>query len=69
MIELDFKKLDGLVPAIAQDYRTGEVLMVGFMNKEAWAQTLSTGRATYFSRSRNQLWLKRRILRTFSDHP
>lgn len=58
MIELDFKKLGGLVPAIAQDYRTGEVLMVGFMNKEAWGQTLSTGRAIYFSRSRNKLWLK-----------
>ncbi len=51
MIELDFKKLDGLVPAIAQDYRTGEVLMVGFMNQEAWKQTLSTGRATCFSRA------------------
>ena len=58
MIDLDFTKLNGLVPAIVQDFNTGEVLMVGFMNEEAWKQTLSSGRATYFSRSRNKLWLK-----------
>lgn len=48
----------GLVPAIAQDYQTGEVLMMAYMNKEALEKTLSTGRAHYFSRSRNKLWLK-----------
>ena len=58
MIRLDFKKLGGLVPAIAQDHLTGEVLMLGFMNEAAWEATLKTGRATYFSRSRNSLWVK-----------
>jgi phosphoribosyl-AMP cyclohydrolase len=58
MISLDFKKLGGLVPAIAQDHLTGEVLMLGFMNEAAWEATLRTGRATYFSRSRKSLWVK-----------
>ncbi len=58
MITLDFKKLGGLVPAIAQDHVTGEVLMLGFMNEAAWEATLKTGQATYFSRSRNSLWVK-----------
>ncbi|MCX7677913.1 MAG: phosphoribosyl-AMP cyclohydrolase [Spirochaetes bacterium] len=58
MIELDFSKLGGLVPAIAQDDRTGEVLMVAFMNKEAWERTLQTGIVHYFSRTRNELWKK-----------
>jgi phosphoribosyl-AMP cyclohydrolase len=58
MVKLNFKKLGGLVPAIAQDHRTGEVLMLAFMNAEAWQATLETGRATYFSRSRNCLWVK-----------
>ncbi len=58
MIELDFSKFDGLLPAIAQDAETGEVLMVAFMNEEAWNATLKTGTATYFSRSRNKLWVK-----------
>lgn len=58
MITLDFTKLGGLVPAIAQDHLTGEVLMLGFMNAAAWEATLSTGRATYFSRSRKSLWVK-----------
>ena len=49
---------DGLVPAIAQQYDTGEVLMLAWMNDEALALTLSTGRATYFSRSRQRLWVK-----------
>jgi phosphoribosyl-AMP cyclohydrolase len=57
-IELDFSKFEGLVPAIVQDFETGEVLMLAFMNKEAWESTLSTGRATYFSRSRQKLWIK-----------
>jgi phosphoribosyl-AMP cyclohydrolase len=58
MVALDFDKLGGLVPAIVQDYRTGEVLMVAFMNQAAWESTLKTGRATYFSRSRKSLWMK-----------
>jgi phosphoribosyl-AMP cyclohydrolase len=53
MMSLDFSKLGGLVPAVAQDHATGEVLMLGFMNREAWEATLKTGRATYYSRSRN----------------
>jgi len=58
MIELNFEKLGGLVPAIVQDHETGEILMVGFMNKAAWEQTLATGMATYYSRSRKELWVK-----------
>ncbi|MGD0728406.1 MAG: phosphoribosyl-AMP cyclohydrolase [Spirochaetia bacterium] len=58
MIELDFTKLDGLVPAIAQDWQTGEVLMVAFMNKESWELTLKTGIMHYWSRSRSKLWKK-----------
>lgn len=55
----DFKKNnDGHVPVIVQDYRTREVLMMAYMNEEAYNQTISTGRMTYFSRSRNELWLK-----------
>ena len=58
MIKLDFEKTGGLIPAIAQDAETGEVLMLAFMNQEAWEETLKTGRATYYSRSRNTLWVK-----------
>jgi len=58
MVKLDFTKLDGLVPAIAQDWNTGEVLMVAFMNSEAWELTQSTGIMHYWSRSRNKLWKK-----------
>ncbi len=58
MLTLDFDKLGGLVPAIAQDHRTGEVLMLAFMNEAAWKETLATGRATYYSRSRKCLWVK-----------
>jgi phosphoribosyl-AMP cyclohydrolase len=58
MIQLDFDKLDGLVPAVIQDESSGEVLMVGFMNAEAWEATLNSGRATFFSRSRQSLWVK-----------
>jgi phosphoribosyl-AMP cyclohydrolase len=54
----DFAKGDGLLPAIAQDAATGEVLMLAYMNPESYAETLSTGRAVYFSRSRNRLWRK-----------
>lgn len=52
------KNSDGLIPVIVQDYRTGEVLMMAYMNEDAYGQTLRTGRMTYFSRSRRQLWLK-----------
>lgn len=55
----DFKKnSDGMVPVIAQDYKTGEVLMLAYMNEEAFEKTLETGKMTYFSRSRNELWCK-----------
>lgn len=57
-IKLDFSKLEGLAPAIAQDFETGEVLMLAFMNAEAWEATLSTGKATYYSRTRKKLWIK-----------
>ena len=55
---LDFDKAGGLVPAIAQDADTGEVLMLAWMNREAFDETVRTGRAVYFSRSRNKLWRK-----------
>ncbi|HNY63943.1 MAG TPA: phosphoribosyl-AMP cyclohydrolase [Deltaproteobacteria bacterium] len=55
---LDFEKQGGLIPAIAQDWKTGEVLMVAYMNRESFEETLRTGRACYFSRSRNKLWRK-----------
>jgi len=58
MAALDFEKMNGLIPAIAQDYATGEVLMMAYMNEEAWLETLKTGNATYWSRSRNELWVK-----------
>ena|SRR3989344_8020762 len=58
MIELDFKKMDGLVPAILQDYKNGDVLMLGFMNKEAWEKTLETGKVYFYSRTRKKLWMK-----------
>jgi len=58
MLTLNFDKLNGLVPAIVQDYKTGEVLMLAFMNKEAWQKTLETGLAHYYSRTRNTLWQK-----------
>ena len=54
----DFAKGDGLLPAIAQDAATGAVLMLAYMNQESYAETLATGRAVYFSRSRNKLWRK-----------
>ena len=55
---MDFSKLDGLIPAVIQDDDSNEVLMVGFMNEEALALTQSTGYATFFSRTRNKLWMK-----------
>lgn len=59
MIELAFAKdSNGLLPAIVQDYQTGEVLMLAYINRLAWEKTLATGQAHYWSRSRNSLWLK-----------
>lgn len=55
---LDFKKLDGLVAAVTIDHLSGRVLMVGFMNEEAWQKTVETGFVTFYSRSRNKLWMK-----------
>lgn len=55
---IDFEKSGGLVPAIAQDAASGDVLMLAWMNREAYEETLKTGRACYFSRSRNKLWRK-----------
>lgn len=55
---MDYSKLDGLIPAVIQDATTNEVLMVGFMNDEALALTRKTGFATFFSRTRNKLWMK-----------
>jgi phosphoribosyl-AMP cyclohydrolase len=55
---IDFDKAGGLVAAIAQDADTGEVLMIAWMNPEAWAETIRTGRAVYYSRSRKKLWRK-----------
>ncbi|NCC10205.1 MAG: bifunctional phosphoribosyl-AMP cyclohydrolase/phosphoribosyl-ATP diphosphatase HisIE [Bacteroidia bacterium] len=57
-MKLDFDKMNGLVPAIIQDSETRQVLMLGFMNKEAYDQTLKTGKVTFFSRTKNRLWTK-----------
>jgi phosphoribosyl-AMP cyclohydrolase len=54
----DFSRCDGLLPAIAQDAETGEVLMQAYMNAESYAETVATGRAVYYSRSRKKLWRK-----------
>jgi len=58
MVNIDFDKMQGLAPAIVQDELTGEVLMLGFMNREAFQATLRSGYATFFSRTRNELWTK-----------
>ena len=58
MIAIDFDKMQGLAPAIVQDSKSGEVLMLGFINSESLEKTLSTGFVTFFSRTRNQLWTK-----------
>ncbi|MDJ0624577.1 MAG: phosphoribosyl-AMP cyclohydrolase [Desulfocapsaceae bacterium] len=59
MISLDFTKSEtGLIPAIAQDFETGEILMLAYINEEAFKRTVKTGKAHYWSRSRNEIWLK-----------
>jgi phosphoribosyl-ATP pyrophosphohydrolase/phosphoribosyl-AMP cyclohydrolase len=57
-VSIDFNKMDGLVPGIVQDGRTGEVLMLGFLNQESYAKTLETGFVTFWSRTRQKLWMK-----------
>lgn len=57
-MELDFEKMNGLIPAIIQDNYTQKVLMLGFMNKEAYEKTMETGKVTFFSRTKNRLWTK-----------
>jgi len=57
-LEIDFGRGQGLIPAIVQDWKTGEVLMVAYMNAKSWAKTQETGRACFWSRSRKKLWLK-----------
>jgi len=56
--EVNFNKMDGLVPGIVQDARTGEVLMLGFLNQVSYAKTLETGFVTFWSRTRQKLWMK-----------
>ena len=58
MIEIDFKKGDGLIPVIIQDASTHEVLMLGYMNRESWEETLETKKASFWSRSRQKIWVK-----------
>lgn len=57
-MKLDFTKLDGLIPAVIQDEKSGRVLMVGFMNEESFQKTLESGNVTFYSRSRSKLWMK-----------
>jgi phosphoribosyl-AMP cyclohydrolase len=57
-VEIDFAKMQGLAPAIVQDAANGDVLMLGFMNKDAWERTMLSGYVTFFSRTRNELWTK-----------
>ncbi len=58
MLDLNFDKNSGLITAVAQDWKTGEILMVAYMNYEAYQETLKTGRVCYYSRSRKKLWRK-----------
>lgn len=55
---IDFEKNQGLIPVIVQDWKTGEVLMIAYMNAESWAKTQETGKACFWSRSRKKIWLK-----------
>jgi len=58
VVKIDFEKGDGLIPVIIQDASTHEVLMLGYMNQEAWEKTVKTGRASFWSRSRKKIWVK-----------
>jgi phosphoribosyl-ATP pyrophosphohydrolase/phosphoribosyl-AMP cyclohydrolase len=73
-MQIDFDKMDGLAPAIVQEDSTGEVLMVGFMNPEAYSRTVETGYVTFYSRTRQKLWMKGetsgnrlRVISAFTD--
>src|SRR6202035_5325802 len=73
-VKLDFAKMDGLLPAIVQDAVSGEVLMVGFLNELSYAKTLETGFVTFWSRTRQKLWMKGetsgnrlRVVKAFTD--
>ena len=57
-VTIDFEKSDGLVPGVVQDAKTGEMLMLGYVNAESYAKTLETGYVTFWSRSRGKLWMK-----------
>ena len=57
-MNINFKKMEGLIPVVVQDAFTGKVLMLGYMNEAALAQTVASGRVTFFSRSKNRLWTK-----------
>jgi phosphoribosyl-AMP cyclohydrolase len=57
-VKIDFEKMDGLVPGIVQDAKTGEMLMLGFLNEVSYAKTLETGFVTFWSRTRSKLWMK-----------
>lgn len=73
-MKIDFDKMDGLAPAIVQDDSTGQLLMVGFMNSEAYSRTVETGYVTFYSRTRQKLWMKGetsgnrlRVISAFTD--
>jgi len=73
-MKIDFDKMDGLAPTIVQENSTGEVLMVGFMNAEAYSRTVETGYVTFYSRTRQKLWMKGetsgnrlRVISAFTD--
>jgi len=73
-VKLDFAKLDGLLPAIVQDAESGQVLMVGFLNETSYTKTLETGFVTFWSRTRQKLWMKGetsgnrlRVVKAFTD--
>jgi phosphoribosyl-ATP pyrophosphohydrolase/phosphoribosyl-AMP cyclohydrolase len=73
-MQIDFDKMDGLAPAIVQEESTGDVLMVGFMNPEAYSRTVETGYVTFYSRTRQKLWMKGetsgnrlRVISAFTD--
>jgi phosphoribosyl-ATP pyrophosphohydrolase/phosphoribosyl-AMP cyclohydrolase len=57
-VSIDFGKMDGLVPGVVQDAKSGEMLMLGFLNEESYRRTLESGFVTFFSRTRNKLWMK-----------
>ena|SRR5581483_9470046 len=57
-VKIDFAKMDGLVPGIVQDARTGQVLMLGFLNETSWSKTQESGFVTFWSRTRQKLWMK-----------